>query len=196
MYTKIGKIINTGTITVNNSTHIGIYAEGTGNIAANENIINLNVNNSTGIFVKNGAKTELDVGNNINFISGVTNSLGVFADEATVEFKDNMSFINNNENKNIYVYGKDAAVGIDAGKTVTIDGMGTPATAGNKTVGIYLQNAGTGSAFTSNTTGQLIVQREAVGIYSKGNNTLNVNVTASGEKTSNDDEKSKKNKKK
>ena len=183
MYTKLGKIINTGTINVNNSTHIGMYAEGTGNTVANGNIINLNVNNSTGIFVKDGAKTELNIGNNINFISGVTNSLGVFADEATVEFKDNMSFINSNENKNIYVYGKDAAVGIDAGKTVTIDGMGTPATAGNKTVGIYLQNAGTGSTFTSNTTGQLIVQKEAVGIYSKGNNTLNVNVTADGEKT-------------
>ncbi|WP_130890193.1 autotransporter-associated N-terminal domain-containing protein [Fusobacterium ulcerans] len=183
MYTKLGKIINTGTINVNNSTHIGMYAEGTGNTVANGNIINLNVNNSTGIFVKDGAKTELNIGNNINFISGVTNSLGVFADEATVEFKDNMSFINSNENKNIYVYGKDAAVEIDAGKTVTIDGMGTPATAGNKTVGIYLENAGTGSTFTSNTTGQLIVQKEAVGIYSKGNNTLNVNVTADGEKT-------------
>ncbi|WP_462424912.1 autotransporter-associated N-terminal domain-containing protein [Fusobacterium sp. THCT13E1] len=183
MYTKLGKIINTGTINVNNSTHIGMYAEGTGNTVANGNIINLNVSNSTGIFVKDGAKTELNIGNNINFISGVANSLGVFADEATVEFKDNMSFINSNENKNIYVYGKDAAVEIDAGKTVTIDGMGTPATAGNKTVGIYLQNAGTGSTFTSNTTGQLIVQKEAVGIYSKGNNTLNVNVTADGEKT-------------
>ncbi|WP_339010142.1 autotransporter-associated N-terminal domain-containing protein [Fusobacterium varium] len=183
MYTKLGKIINTGTINVNNSTHIGMYAEGTGNTVANGNIINLNVSNSTGIFVKDGAKTELNIGNNINFISGVANSLGVFADEATVEFKDNMSFINSNENKNIYVYGKDAAVEIDAGKTVTIDGMGTPATAGNKTVGIYLENAGTGSTFTSNTTGQLIVQKEAVGIYSKGNNTLNVNVTADGEKT-------------
>ncbi len=183
MYTKIGKIINTGTINVNNSTHIGMYAEGTGNTVANENIINLNVNNSTGIFVEDGAKAELNTGNIINFIPGTSDSLGVFAHKGEVEFKDNILFSNNNENKNIYVYGKDATVGIDPGKTVTVDGVGTPATAGNKTVGIYLENKTIGSTFTSNTTGQLIVQNEAVGIYSKGNNTLNVNVTATGEKT-------------
>ncbi|SQJ04199.1 Uncharacterised protein [Fusobacterium ulcerans] len=183
MYTKIGKIINTGTINVNNSTHIGMYAEGPGNTVANGNIINLNVNNSTGIFVKDGAKAELNIGNTINFIPGTSDSLGVFAHKGEVEFKDNILFSNNNENKNIYVYGKDATVGIDPVKTVTVDGVGTPTTAGNKTVGIYLENAGTGSTFTSNTTGQLVVQGEAVGIYSKGNNTLNVNVTAIGEKT-------------
>ena len=183
MYTKLGKIINTGTINVNNSTHIGMYAEGSGNTVANGNIINLNVNNSTGIFVKDGAKAELNTGNIINFIPGTSDSLGVFAHKGEVEFKDNILFSNNNENKNIYVYGKDATVGIDAGKIVTVDGVGTPATPGNKTVGIYLENEATGSTFTSNTTGQLIVQNEAVGIYSKGNNTLNVNVTATGEKT-------------
>ena len=183
MYTKIGKIINTGTINVNNSTHIGMYAEGPGNTVANGNIINLNVNNSTGIFVKDGAKAELNIGNTINFIPGTSDSLGVFAHKGEVEFKDNILFSNNNENKNIYVYGKDATVGIDPVKTVTVDGVGTPTTAGNKTVGIYLENEATGSTFTSNTTGQLIVKNEAVGIYSKGNNTLNVNVTATGEKT-------------
>ncbi|MDH6459844.1 hypothetical protein M2102_003519, partial [Fusobacterium sp. PH5-7] len=106
MYTKIGKIINTGTINVNNSTHIGMYAEGPGNTVANENIINLNVNNSTGIFVEDGAKAELNTGNIINFIPGTSDSLGVFAHKGEVEFKDNILFSNNNENKNIYVYGK------------------------------------------------------------------------------------------
>ena len=181
MYTKIGKIINTGTINVNNSTNIGMYAEGSGNTVANGNIINLNVNNSTGIFVEDGAKAELNIGNIINFIPGTSNSLGVFAYKAEVEFKDNILFSSNNENKNIYVYGKDATVEMELGKVVTVDGVGTPATVGNKTVGIYLENEATGSTFNG-ASGQLVVQNEAVGIYSKGNNTLNVNVTATGEK--------------
>ncbi len=58
-----------------------------------------------------------------------------------------MTLTNNNENKNIFVYGKGATVGIDSGKIVTVDGVGTPTTPGNKTVGIYLENAGTGSIF-------------------------------------------------
>ncbi|WP_373076863.1 autotransporter-associated N-terminal domain-containing protein [Fusobacterium varium] len=179
MYTKTAGIANTGTIEVRDSSQIGMYAEGANNKASNIGTINLNADSSTGIYVKSGATAELN--GNIAFTG--KSSVGVFAENATVNFKDNLNFTNNNENKNIYVYGKDAAVGIDSGKIVTVDGMGIPATTGNKTVGIYLENETTGNTFTSNTTGQLIVQNEAIGIYSKGNNTLNVNVTANGAKT-------------
>ena len=183
MYTTTANLLNNtgGSINVNDTSQIGMYAEEANHKATNKGTINLNADSSTGIYVKLGAVAELDTGNSIAFNKKF--SVGVFAENATVNFKDDLTFANNNENKNIYVYGKGATVGIDPGKIVTVDGMGTPATAGNKTVGIYLENAGTGSTFTSNTTGQLVVQREAVGIYSKGNNTLNVNVTATGEKT-------------
>ena len=182
IYTKTANILNNtgGIINVNDSSQIGIYTEGTGNRAINKGTINLNVDGATGIYVKSGAITELDTGNTITF-SGKS-SVGVFAESAQVNFKNNLTLTNNNENKNIFVYGKGATVGIDSGKIVTVDGIGTPTTPGNKTVGIYLENAGTGSTFNG-AAGQLIVQREAVGIYSKGNNTLNVHVTATGEKT-------------
>ncbi|WP_462424522.1 autotransporter-associated N-terminal domain-containing protein, partial [Fusobacterium ulcerans] len=182
MYTKTSNILNntTGIINVNDVTQVGMYAEGTNAKAINKGTINLNVDGTTGIYVKSGATTELDTGNTIIFNG--KSSVGIFAENATVNIKDNLTLSNNNENKNIFVYGKAATVGIDSGKTVTVDGLGTPATPGNKTVGIYLENAGTGSTFNG-ALGQLIVQKEAVGIYSKGNNTLNVNVTATGEKT-------------
>ena len=182
MYTKTANILNNtgGSININDSSQIGMYAEGAGNKAINKGVINLNVDGTTGIYVKSGAITELDTGNIIAFNG--KSSVGVFAENATVNIKDSLTLSNNNENKNIFVYGKDATVGIDSGKIVTVDGVGTPTTPGNKTVGIYLENAGTGSTFNG-AAGQLIVQREAVGIYSKGNNTLNVHVTATGEKT-------------
>ncbi|WP_462433271.1 autotransporter-associated N-terminal domain-containing protein [Fusobacterium sp. THCT1E1] len=184
MYTKTANILNGtgGVINVNDVSQIGMYAEGAGSKATNKGKINLNVDKTIGIYVKSGAVTELDVGNTIVFNG--KSSVGVFAENAAVKFKDNLTFKNNNENKNIYIYGKGTTVGIEAGKVVTVDG-GTLTTTGNKTVGIYLQNEGTGSTFTSNTTEQLNVVNGAIGIYSKGNNTLNVNanVTAAGEKT-------------
>ena len=181
MYTKTANILNdttTGIINVNDASQIGMYAEGSGVKAINQGIINLNVDGTTGIYVKAGAVTELNTGNKIVF--GGKSSVGVFAENSSVNFKDNQTLTSTNENKNIFVYGKDATVGIDSGKTVTIDGVGTPTTPGNKTVGIYLENVSTGSTF--NGTGKLNVTNEAVGIYSKGNNTLNVDVTATGER--------------
>ena len=181
MYTKTAHIVNNaaGVINVNDSSQIGMYAEGSSQ-ALNRGTINLNVDGSTGIYLK-GAYTELDSTGNIVF--GGKSSIGVFGEGARVEFGDNMTLSNANENKNIFVYGKDSRVEITAGKTVTIDGMAAAATPGNKTVGIYLENAGTGSRFVSNTTGKLNVVNEAVGVYSKGNNNLDVNVTATGDKT-------------
>ncbi|MHD0315970.1 autotransporter-associated N-terminal domain-containing protein [Fusobacterium sp. THCT1E2] len=181
MYTKTANILNNtgGIINVNDVSHIGMYAEGTGNRATNKGTINLNIDGTTGIYVKSGAITDLDTA---GIVFAGKSSVGVFAENAQVNFKDNLTLANNNENKNIFVYGKDATIGIDAGKTVTINGVGTPITQGNKTVGIYLENDITGSTFNG-TAGQLSVINEAVGIYSKGNNTLNVSVAATGKGT-------------
>ena len=181
MYTKTANIINdaAGVIEVRDSSQIGMYAEGANNKATNIGVIKLNVDGSTGIYVKSDAIAELN--GNIAIIG--KSSVGVFAENATANFKDNLTLANNNENKNIFVYGKDSRVEITAGKTVTIDGVAAAATPGNKTVGIYLENAGTGSRFISNATGKLNVINEAVGLYSKGNNNLDVNVTATGDKT-------------
>ena len=184
MYTKTANILNNtgGIINVNDSSQIGMYAEGNNNSAVNTGVINLKVDGSTGIYVKSGAVAELGAGNDIEFDG--ESSVGVFAENARVNFGSNLTFRNNNTNKNIYVYGKDSTVEIGAGITVTVDGATTPTisgTEGNKTVGIYIENTGTGSTF--NGTGNLEVLNGAAGIYSKRNNTLNVNVTATGDKT-------------
>ena len=179
MYTKTANLLNSGTINVNSFSQIGVYAEGIGNKAINEGAIHLNADGVTGIFVKDNAVGELNTGNIISF-SGKS-SVGIFSEKAAVKLKTNLNFINKNENKNIYVYGKDAVVEIDNGKNVIVDGVTAPMTAGNKTVGIYLENTGTGSIFNGN--GNLEVKNEAIGVYSKGNNSLNINITADGEKT-------------
>ncbi|WP_232044082.1 autotransporter-associated N-terminal domain-containing protein [Fusobacterium ulcerans] len=182
MYGKDTTIANetgNGIINVGNSSQIGMYADGANGKAINKGTIKLKVDGATGIYVKSGATAELDTNNNIVFDG--KSSIGVYAEGAKVNFKDNLTFANNNENKNIYVYGKDSAVEITDGKTVTVNGMGTPTTLGNKTVGIYLENAGTGS--TVKGTGELKVENGAIGIYSKGNNSLDVKVTATGDKT-------------
>ena len=182
MYTKTAHIVNNaaGVINVNEASQIGMYAEGINSQVINKGTINLNTDGTTGIYIKGGAKTELDDRSNIRF--GGKSSIGIFAEKALVDFVENVTLKNANENKNIFVYGKDATIGIKANKTITIDGEVISST-GNKTVGIYLENAGTGSRFISNTTGKLNVVNEAVGLYSKGNNNLDVNVTATGNKT-------------
>ncbi|MHD0316790.1 autotransporter-associated N-terminal domain-containing protein [Fusobacterium sp. THCT1E2] len=179
MYSKTANIANKGTINVNESSQIGMYVEGNDIQALNKGTINLNADKSTGIYLK-GAYTELDGTSNIVF--GGKSSIGVFGEKAKVKLNDDMTLSNANENKNTFVYGKDSRVEITAGKTVTVDGMVAAGTTGNKTVGIYLENAGTGSNFVSNATGKLNVVNEAVGLYSKGNNNLDVNVTATGDK--------------
>ncbi|PWM28866.1 MAG: autotransporter-associated N-terminal domain-containing protein, partial [Limosilactobacillus fermentum] len=182
MYGKDTSIANetgNGIININHSSQIGMYADGANGKVSNTGIINLEVNGATGIYVKSGATADIN-GNNINF-STHNSSIGVYGEGAKVNFKSDVNFENNNENKNIYVYGKDSAVEITDGKTVTVNGMGTPTTLGNKTVGIYLENAGAGSTF--NGVGNLAVLNGAIGIYSKGNNNLDVKITATGDKT-------------
>ena len=179
MYGKDTAIANetgNGIINIDHSSQIGMYATGGNGKVTNTGVINLNVDKATGIYVEAGATAEIS-GDNIAFAG--KSSVGVFAENAMVNFKEGLTFTSNNADKNIYVYGKGATVGIDTGKTVIVDG--TTGASGDKTVGIYLENAGTGSTF--NGTGNLTVKNGAVGIYSKGNNDLTVNVKAEGDKT-------------
>ena len=140
MYTSAGKIINSNTININDSTHIGMFASGTGNTVSNAGMINLGADGSTGIYVKDGAKVELNVSGNIVFAG--KESVGVFVENAEAEIKDNVAFTLNNEKKNIFVYGKNGAkITLDIGKTLGVNGVGAPLTTGHKTVGIYLENS-------------------------------------------------------
>ncbi|WP_369684237.1 beta strand repeat-containing protein, partial [Fusobacterium ulcerans] len=180
MYTSAGKIINSNTININDSTHIGMFASGTGNTVSNGGTINLGADSSTGIYVKDGAKAELNTLGSIIFTG--KESVGVFAENAEVEIKDNILFSQSNENKNIFAYGKNGAkVTLDAGKTLSVNGVGTPVTTGHKTVGIYLENSSGKSSYIGN--GKIQVSNQAVGLYSKGENDLIVNVEATGAKT-------------
>ena len=188
MYTTTANIINdatAGIIDVNDSSQIGMYAEGASAKAINTGKINLKANSSTGIYVKSGAIAEI-AGNGITFAGN--SSVGVYAEGAEVKFTDNVKFTSDNINKNIYVYGKNSTVKIGIGKKVEVDGVNSTDASGNKTVGIYLERTadGTGSTFTGDkeTEGQLSVINEAIGIYSNGNNTLeDINITATGDKT-------------
>lgn len=178
MYTKSTNLHNKGVINVNDASQIGIVAETSGNVK-NMGTINLTVDGATGIFVKDGATVELASGSNIIF--GGESNIGVFANNATIEFTDNVTLMESNENKNILVYGKEAIVNIALGKTVSIDGVGVATTSGNKTIGVYLEGVTTPSVF--NGFGVLDVTNEAIGVYSKGNNIINANIVATGEKT-------------
>jgi hypothetical protein len=104
MYTSSGKIINNNAININDATHIGMFASGTGNTVSNAGTITLGADSSTGIYVKDGAKVELATSGNIAFTG--KESVGVFTENAEVEIKDNVLFSLSNENKNIFAYGK------------------------------------------------------------------------------------------
>ncbi|WP_462424513.1 autotransporter-associated N-terminal domain-containing protein [Fusobacterium ulcerans] len=180
MYTSAGKIINSNTININDSTHIGMFASGTGNTVSNAGMINLGADGSTGIYVKDGAKVELNVSGNIVFAG--KESVGVFVENAEAEIKDNVAFTLNNEKKNIFVYGKNGAkITLDIGKTLDVNGVGAPLTTGHKTVGIYLENSSGKSSYIGN--GKIEASNQAIGLYSKGENDLIVNVEATGAKT-------------
>ncbi len=48
-----------GVINVNDITQVGMYAEGVNATAINKGTINLNVDGTTGIYIKSGAVTDL-----------------------------------------------------------------------------------------------------------------------------------------
>ena len=180
MYTKTSTISNESNIKVGHSSQIGMYAEGTDSKVLNTGNVNLSTDNTKGIYVKSGATTEIS-GEKITFAG--KSSIGVFAEDgAKVKLTENLNFANDNANKNIYIYGKNgSSVTLNTGKSVTVNGI-TSNLSGEKTVGIYLENNGTANNF-SGSDGTLNVLNEAVGIYSKGNNILNVNISAEGKNT-------------
>ena len=180
MYTKTSTISNESNIKVGHSSQIGMYAEGTDGKVLNTGNINLSTDNTKGIYVKSGATTEIS-GEKITFAG--KSSIGVFAEDgAKVKLTENLNFANDNANKNIYIYGKNgSSVTLNTGKSVAVNGI-TSNLSGEKTVGIYLENNGTANNF-SGSDGTLNVLNEAVAIYSKGNNILNVNISAEGKNT-------------
>lgn len=179
MYTNSGNVVNDtmGTININDASQIGVFASGNGSSVENKGNINIDTNGATGIYVKDGASVTLNNGN-INFNTN-KNAIGTYSENANVTLTGTLNFTSDNENKNIYVYGKDSTVTVNG--NLTVNGNSTPTTTGNKTVGIYLENTGTGSTLTG--TGSITAQKEAIGLYSKGNNTLALNIVADGDKT-------------
>ena len=183
MYTESAHIINDilANINVDSSSQIAMFAENSGSTITNKGNIALNEDGAIGIYEKTGAIVNLDSG---NIIFSAKSSVGVLAEKANINITNSLTFSNNNDNKNIYVYGKDAIVNMTSG-TFTVDG-GTiaPTIPGNKTVGIYLENLGTGGESELLTgTGKIVVKNQTVGIYSKGDNKLTVDLEAQGEKT-------------
>lgn len=179
MYTNSGNVVNDtmGTININDASQIGVFASGNGSSVENKGNINIDTNGATGIYVKDGASVTLSNGN-INFNTN-KNAIGTYSENANVTLTGTLNFTSDNENKNIYVYSKDSTVTVNG--NLTVNGNSTPTTTGNKTVGIYLENTGTGSTLTG--IGSITAQKEAIGLYSKGNNTLALNIVADGDKT-------------
>ena len=179
IYSTSGNIINANKINLTDSSQLGIFISGVGNTVKNTGTIDLNVKGSTGIYVKDGATAEI-IGNNIVFNQDL--SVGTFSEKAQVKITNDITYDENNEKKNIFIYGKDGSeISLVAGKTFTVDGVSQPNTQGNKSVGIYLENTIASNNYLGK--GEILVKNEAIGIYSKGENNLDVKVTAEGAKT-------------
>lgn len=150
-----GTLDNSGTITVEGQSGIGIYAENdadnkkTGNSIKNIGTINLGADKTIGVVAKNTNIT-LDDNDNITF-TGAINSIGIYAEDGVVT---------NNK----------VVTETDSGFTVT--GSGADGLA-NKNIGIYLGN---GASYTGN--GSIKVENGAIGIYAdKGDSSLeNINI--------------------
>ena len=182
MYTESAHIINDilANINVDGSSQIAMFAKNSGSTITNKGNIALNEDGAIGIYAKTGAIVNLDSG---NIIFNAKSSVGVLAEKANINITNNLTFSNNNDNKNIYVYGKDARVNMISGIFTVDGGTIAPTIPGNKTVGIYLENLGTDENSELAGTGKIEVKNQAVGIYSKGDNNLTVDLKAQGEKT-------------
>ena len=176
MYTAGGKISNTSIIDTNDSSQIAMFAQGINSHISNTGSINLNAEKSTGMYVKDGAQVQV-TGDNIIF--NKNDSVGIYAEKASVKVNNNLTFSEANQNKNILIYGKDADISIENGNKLVVDGITSPANTGNKTVGVYLEKNITQNEFK----GEIEVTNEAVGIYSKGKNNLITTATAIGKNT-------------
>ena len=182
VYNGKNNLINQGTITIKKNNQIGIVGIGENTIVKNLGIIKLEVEGSKGIYLEKNSKIE--VGSNHNFIFNANNSIGIYGNGGEIILNETL-FKENNNKQNILAYGKDGSKITLVGE-VTIDGIAS--TLDNKrTIGIYLDNdSGINNLFQNkedlnengviDELGVLKVLNGAIGVYSKGNNELELNI--------------------
>ncbi|MGF6907062.1 autotransporter-associated N-terminal domain-containing protein [Fusobacterium sp. PH5-44] len=179
MYGLKGTLENAtgGVITTSDRSQYGMVGTGANTILTNAGVINLNANGSVGVLLEKGS-TLTDQGT-VNF-NASTESFAIVSDNSIVNLIGTPPiYTMNNNNKNIYVYGSNGTT-VNLAGNIQIDGVA--AAGSNKSVGIYLD--GTTRANTITATGSLTVKNGAIGVYSKGSNTLsNGTYNIEGDKT-------------
>ena len=120
--TDTGNIINNGTINVNGEYSLGMYASGAGSIARNNNNIVLNANNTTGIYVDNGA-TAVNTGNITTGSGTYNNVVGVYLGQGST--LNNSGSITINSTNGVGVYLKGGTI-VNRGN-ITVNGSNDPA---------------------------------------------------------------------
>jgi len=187
MYTANGTIENAGNIYLrensNNTSQLGMYIDGTADFAVASNLsagnIYLGADNLIGIYAK-GSNAVVNLKNgHIHFNdenkTNTRSGIGVFAASSLVTLHG-ISHISDNANKNILIYALDSAR-IENNAPFIING--NTISGDDKTIGIYLN--GLKNTYIENKS--MLVENGAVGIYSNGNNNLQLNTTVRGDKT-------------
>ncbi|MGF6907897.1 beta strand repeat-containing protein, partial [Fusobacterium sp. PH5-44] len=189
--TEKGKIINDGTIDFSGSTSnqsiamLGSYDSTlspvpiSGLELINTGDIKLaGANNAIGIYITSDTASAIDLTTNIDFVMNGSNTqqIGVYSiGENDIHLNaggSSTSFAYDNNLNNILVFAKDGAIIDTSGAKITITGNNTAeGSSGERTIGIYLENAAVANEFDSTTT-SLAVDGGAIGIYSKGGNKL------------------------
>ncbi|WP_369712241.1 autotransporter-associated N-terminal domain-containing protein [Leptotrichia sp. HSP-342] len=102
--TDTGNVVNRGTINVNGKSGIGLYASGSGSTATNTAIINLNENNTTGIYVTDGAAA-VNSGTITTGPGTYRNVVGVYLGEGSTLNNTGTININARNGKGVYLKG-------------------------------------------------------------------------------------------
>ncbi|MGF6907198.1 autotransporter-associated N-terminal domain-containing protein [Fusobacterium sp. PH5-44] len=188
--TEKGKIINDGTIDFSGSTSnqsiamLGSYdstltpVPTAGLELVNTGDIKLaGASNAIGTYLKSDTAGAIDLTTNIDLImdGASTQQIGVYSvGENDIHLNAGgtlTAFSYANALNNILVYAKDGATIDTSGTQITIIGTGADGPSGEKTIGIYLENDTLTNTFDSSAV-SLAVDGGAIGIYSKGGNTL------------------------
>ena len=105
-YTTVdtGNIINKGTINVNGKSGFGMYATGSGSTARNEGNITLNADNTTGIYVTDGA-VAINTGTITTGAGNYRNVVGVYLGEGSTLNNTGIININAKNAKGVYLKG-------------------------------------------------------------------------------------------
>jgi len=154
----IGTIENKGTINVNGTYSIGMYGAGNGTTVTNNNDIVLNANNTTGIYVEEGAKA-INNGTVRTGVSGLSNVTGIVLGRDSTLTNTGTINISGTASKGVLLKGGTIA---NYG-TITVSGAGsketdslnnTPTT---KRVGPIVINAPAGATTATITAGGVTV---------------------------------------